>query len=341
IARAMEDVLARAVSLTVATAIAALSGEIGGGGEMRPVVRRQRGFLGAYLSAALPRLVREVRRRRKYRPAHWRVGYRRALAAAVGRTGDLTGPEWSVVPDNGERFYADPFPFVADSKAYIFVEDYSHAEGKACISVIAIDETGAPGKPVPVIEEAHHLSYPQVFEMAGEIWMLPESSSAEELVLYKAERFPYDWKRHATLISGRALSDATLLQHDGALWLFATDADGAGSTSDLMVVYRADRLEGPWLPHPANPIVIDRGRARPGGGFIREHGRLFLPVQNGTEGYGGGLGLSELLRLDETAEEFSRPIPIVNNSNWPYPRINTYNRIGSFEVIDGIAEVPR
>jgi hypothetical protein len=58
--------------------------------------------------------------------------------------------------------------------------------------------------------------------------------------------------------------------------------------------------------HAANPILIDRRSARPGGAFIRNgEGRLFLPVQDGTLGYGGGLGLSELRKLD------SRAIPTV------------------------------
>jgi hypothetical protein len=108
-----------------------------------------------------------------------------------------------------------------------------------------------------------------------------------------------------------------------------------------MVVFFAPSVEGPWTPHPMNPIVIDRRLARPGGAFVRSGGRILLPVQDGTEGYGGGLGLSELLALDANTVRLSEPRPISPSGDWPYPRIHTLNRAGRLEVIDGIAAVRR
>ena len=64
-------------------------------------------------------------------------------------------------------------------------------------------------------------------------------------------------------------------------------------------------------------------------------------MQDGTLGYGGGLGLADLLRLDEEAVEFSQPVPLLQANNWAYPKIHTLNRAGRLEVIDGIAEVRR
>jgi hypothetical protein len=135
------------------------------------------------------------------------------------------------------------------------------------------------------------------------------------------------------------VSDATLLEHGGRLWLFATDRDGSGSTSDTLAVFHAPALKGPWMPHRRNPVLIDRSRARPGGAFIRTGGRILLPMQDGTGGYGGGLGLSELLQLDENDVRLSDPVPIRARGDWPYPRIHTLNRAGRLETIDGIATV--
>ncbi len=136
------------------------------------------------------------------------------------------------------------------------------------------------------------------------------------------------------------ISDATLLEHDGLLWLFATDRDGYGSTSDMLVVFSAPALAGPWKAHPMNPILIDHRLARPGGAFVRNReGRLFLPVQDGTLGYGGGLGLSELFELDQRTVRLSAPRLINTDGDWPYPKIHTLNRSGRLEVIDGIVAV--
>jgi hypothetical protein len=245
------------------------------------------------------------------------------------------------VPDDGGHFYADPFPFEWQGRHFIFVEDYPHAAGKAVISVMEVGETGATPTPRQVLEEPYHLSYPQVFERDGAIWMLPEASAGNRLTLYRAERFPDRWAREAILLDGMAISDATLLEEGGRLWLFATDRDGHGSTSDTLAVFHAPSLKGPWTPHRMNPILIDRRKARPGGAFQRIGGRIVLPVQDGTKGYGGGLGLSELLQLDEDGVRLSDPVPVRPEGDWPYPQIHTLNRAGRLEVIDGIAAVRR
>ncbi|TJW73340.1 MAG: hypothetical protein E5V92_32465, partial [Mesorhizobium sp.] len=246
---------------------------------------------------------------------------------------------WSVLPDPGDHFYADPFPFWWQDRPFVFVEDYPHATGKAVISVAAFDSSGVPETPRVVLEEAHHLSYPQVFERDGVIWMLPEASAGGRLTLYRASGFPDRWVPETVLVEGE-ISDATLFDHEGMLWLFATDRDGHGSTSDTLVVFSAPALTGPWRPHPANPILIDHRMARPGGAFVRNReDRVLLPVQDGTQGYGGGLGLSELLELNRHAVRLSAPRPIDAAGDWPYPKIHTLNRAGRIEVIDGIAAV--
>jgi hypothetical protein len=336
-----EDVLARAITLVLSVVRAFATDRLPRGTAAASRDRGENGaarFVSAYLGRALPRLGREAIRRARFRHAHWRVGYRFSDAAGVAETGKL-GSGWSVLPDHGDHFYADPFPFSWHGRSFVFVEDYPHATGKAVISVVPFDASGVPGTPRVVLEEAHHLSYPQVFERDGAIWMLPEASAGGKLTLYRASNFPDGWTAEAVLVEGE-ISDATLLEHGGLLWLFATDRDGHGSTSDTLVVFSAPALAGPWRPHRMNPVLIDRRMARPGGAFIRDdRGRVLLPVQDGTLGYGGGLGLCELLELDQDSVRLSQPRPIVADGDWPYPQIHTLNRSGRLEVIDGIAAV--
>lgn len=335
----LDDVLARAVTLLVALVQSFAEGRLPSIGKPAPA-SVEAGLTSAYLLNALPRLGREAWRRARFRHAHWRVGYRFHDGPGVAATGQL-GDGWRVLPDAGDRFYADPFPFHWQGRAYLFVEDYVHAIGKAVISVIPFDDAREPHAPRVVLEEPHHLSYPQVFMHDGAIWMLPEASAGGRLVLYRALDFPNRWAAEAVLLEGE-ISDATVLEQNGRLWLFATHRDGYGSTSDTLVVFSALALTGPWRPHALNPIVIDRRRARPGGAFFRDAtGRLFLPVQDGTLGYGGGLGLSELLSLDDDNVTLSWPLPIGTGGDWLYPRIHTLNRSGPLEVIDGIAAVRR
>ena len=341
VGRGLEDVLARAVSLLAAAVEnAGAAGNAGGAPALR-VAAPGGSLAGNLLFAAAPRLMRETARRVGHWPAHWRVGYRFHEGRGVAETGSLAGPDWRELPDDGLRYYADPFPFEWRGRSYLFVEEYPHESGKGLISVCEFDRDQQPSVPRVVLEQPFHLSYPQVFAMGGEVWMLPEGGAGRQLVLYRAAAFPDRWERHAVLVDGRELFDATLLEHGGRLWLFAAERDGAGSTSDMMVVYHADRLEGPWVAHKANPILIDRAAARPGGAFVRLGRRIVRPVQDGTLGYGGGLGLSDLLRLDDDAVAFAQPVPLLQANNWAYPKIHTLNRVGRLEVIDGVADVRR
>jgi hypothetical protein len=166
------------------------------------------------------------------------------------------------------------------------------------------------------------------------VFMIPESGAAQEVVLYRADPFPDRWLREAVLIEGRTFSDATLFVHQGRYWMFGTERFNGGSPSDTMAVYHATSLRGPWLPHPLNPILIDRSGARPGGRIIEKDGKFFLPVQDGAEAYGAGLGLREILVLDTSDIRFGPVQPIQDAAGKGPASLHTLNRVGRLEVID-------
>jgi hypothetical protein len=279
-------------------------------------------------------LTERISQKLRRRPFYWQVAYRRIDGPGIAETGKLDGREFTVLPDDGERFYADPFVFERDGRVYLFVEEFPYATGRGIISVAELSEDGIFGTPRPVLEESHHLSYPQVFARDGEIYMIPESAAARELVLYRATQFPGGWVRDTVLLKDRDINDATLFETEGSFWLIGTERFGHGSASDTMVAYCAPALRGPWEPHPLNPATVDHSAARPGGAFIRQDGKVLLPVQNGSQIYGGGLGLMELERLDDGDVRFSPPRAILPGPAWDRKGIHTLNRAGGVEVID-------
>ncbi len=346
ISRGLDDVVARAITLVVDFVVryaspAAIDRVAGTEAPPAEAPTSPVALAGAYLSSALPRLALKTLRNLRYHEPHWRIGYRWLDGAGVARTRSLAGPAWSVLPDTGDRFYADPFPVEWHGRHYLFVEEFVHALGKGVIAVAEAGPDGRFGTPRRVLEEPHHLSYPQVFAHGRDLWMIPESAAGGQLVLYRARDFPREWVRHAVLLSDCEVFDATLLRHRDRFWLFGSERDGAGNGSDTMVVFLAEGLEGPWRRHPMNPVRIDKSAARPGGAFVRDGNRILLPLQDGTAGYGGGLGLSEVLRLDPVWVELSPPMPIDGNGDWPYPLIHSLNRQGRLECIDGLAKVAR
>jgi hypothetical protein len=241
-----------------------------------------------------------------------------------------------VLPDNGKRFYSDPFPVEKDGRLFVFVEDFEHRLDRAVISVVEFDARGPLGTPRPVLDTGSHLSYPFVFEHAGEMWMVPESCTAGTVDLYRAERFPDGWVKQATLVPGVVASDPTLFEHQGRWWMFATVRDG-GCYSDALYLWSAPDLLGPWAPHRHNPVLVDLATARPGGRVVRRGNKLIRPFQDCRKGYGRALGLAEIIRLDDDGfeqrvETIIRPGPL-----WPGRRLHTLNRAGLLECIDGSA----
>lgn len=338
IAGAFECVLARVVDLVVTT--------IAGWGALspRPIAPARTPALRDILAFEARTLahaaIRKLYHLCCYAP-HWRTCWRFVDGPDLWGAGSLSGISWNVIPDPGFRFYADPFPFVHEGRTYVFVEDLDHRTNRACISVVPFDERGPCGPAEPVLVEPWHLSYPFVFAHEGQVWMIPESSANRSIALYRAEKFPHRWVREATLIDNIEASDATIVHHGGAFWMFAATRSGAGSWSDTLSLYSAPKLHAPWTPHPGNPVLIDQASARPAGAVVRRGGKLWRPVQDCAGGYGTGIGLAEVLRLDGEGYEQKVHNVLRAGADWPGRRLHTLNRAGRLECIDGAAHSPR
>ena len=87
-------------------------------------------------------------------------------------------------------FVADPFMVKKDSSWYMFFEVFN-AESKNGEIGMATSEDGLRWKYEQIVlTESFHLSYPYVFESAGQYYMIPESSNEGSVRLYRAEEFP-------------------------------------------------------------------------------------------------------------------------------------------------------
>ena len=295
----------------------------------------------AYVSRGLAHaLARRIYHLCCYAP-HWHVGWRIHDGAGVLENGDLSGAPWQRLADPGHRFFADPFPVTWQGRTFVYFEDLDHRVGKGTISAIEFDARGPVGAVLPVLEEPWHLSYPFLIEDGGDLWMIPESSANRDVALYRCVSFPDKWERHATLLDGLELGDATVTRHGGLYYLFGAIRDGAGGYSDTLAIYWAERLTGPWLPHAANPILIDRAQARPAGNMVEIDGKLWRPVQDCAHGYGAALALAEVTELSPTAFRQQVRHHLAPGPAWPGRKLHTLNRAGRLEVIDGSRIQPK
>lgn len=213
-------------------------------------------------------------------------------------------------PDHG---YADPFLVAGDDGWLMFYEiirrDDDGAFGeKGVIGLARSDDGIAWQSEGVVLEEPFHLSYPQVIEVEGSHFMVPESNQAGEVIVYRATDFPLVWTREAAILDG-AFADPTVFQFDGRWWLFATDS--AERADDTLRLFHADALLGPWVEHPSSPVVEgDVSKARSAGGVIEHDGELFRLAQDNTDGYGKAV---IAIRIDELTTSRYAETPRVDN----------------------------
>jgi hypothetical protein len=190
-----------------------------------------------------------------------------------------------------------------------------------------------------VLARPFHLSYPNVFEHEGQTYMLPESARANEIALYRAVDDTLDtWQRECALIEGIPGADASVIQHGDRWWMFyAIVGPGARDQRELHVAH-APSLTGPWQPLPGNPVRVDRSGSRPAGQpFHDAAGKVILPVQDCTAGYGSAL---RLLRFDALEPTFVRcettPVRLTGDlvSQDHTQGFHTLSACGSLTLID-------
>ena len=200
---------------------------------------------------------------------------------------------------------ADPFLSRRGGSWFMFFEVFDWRANKGEIALAVSDDTRNWTYERVVLREEFHLSYPHVFAVDGEIYLLPESHQAGELRLYRATDFPTAWSHEATLLSGRYV-DASPFRHAGGWWLFAdTDPE---ECNDTVRLFRAAELTGEWREHPCSPVIAgDTGAARPAGRVVRVGGAPVRFAQDCAERYGGAV---RAFRIDELSPTTYRETPL-------------------------------
>ncbi|WP_293866560.1 formyl transferase [uncultured Alsobacter sp.] len=291
-------------------------------------------FLAAQL---IGKVANRLTRLASGRPHHWRIAFR--PAAAGDRIWDrraLPDAAWTFVPDDGARYFADPFPFETHGRMHLFCEEYPYATMRGIISVIEIEAGRQVGPAVPIIETGYHLSYPFIFERDGTIWMVPETSGNNTIELWRCTDFPRGWERHAILVDGVAATDATILFGGERLFMFASVRHAGSASHDALMVWSAPRLEGPWTAFSADPVLVDARSSRPAGRMQVIDGTAWRPAQDCSSAYGGALTLCRVDALDPEAGVFRQTTMarIVPPTDRAWTGLHTLNEAGGLEFID-------
>jgi hypothetical protein len=238
---------------------------------------------------------------------------------------------------SADRIWADPFVIKAAGYT-IFFEEKLFKDKNAHISCIQCNENGVliNSKPLKVLKEKHHLSYPFVFVHNSEHYMMPESAAAKELNLYKSFDFPGEWKKIRTLITGKRIYDATLHLHNGTWFLFCNEKEDDRLSSDayLHIYYSDNLLDAAFQPHPMNPVYRDVTRARPAGSLFIHDNKLIRPSQVSAPSYGSAIQFNHVTEL--TIHSFKEDAIEILQPTWQknIMGMHTINHAGNFSVAD-------
>lgn len=180
-------------------------------------------------------------------------------------------------------FLADPFFIKERDSFFVFFEHQKYGKNGEIGLMVSGDGEKYTFKGT-VLTEKFHLSYPHVFKYRNQIYMIPETKRANNILLYKAYNFPYDWRIIDTLVKNVKLKDPTLYLSDSLNIIVASD------DNLQLFMYQSDSLFGKWSKHSRFKVTLG-SEARPGGRFIPFENDLLLPIQNSSNGYGYGISL--------------------------------------------------
>jgi hypothetical protein len=265
--------------------------------------------------------------------ALWHVGLVRARIERFLEPDFTPEIEWLPRAPFSE-YYADPFVLQRGPELVIACEAYDYATQRGKLVQLRVDGRALEVTRSVLCSAPHHLSFPCVVHDGARTFVLAEQGARGDTRLRELDLARGTTLAEHVLLRDFAAADPILFQRDGTWWLFATDH--AALPDDVLHVFHAEHVLGPYLPHARNPIRRGRAGVRAAGLPFEAHGRWFRAVQDGTRRYGGALQILEMLQCsrEAIAERVVRELA-------PWDRrhglgLHTLNAAGDVTLLDGL-----
>lgn len=246
---------------------------------------------------------------------------------------------------DGRYWFADPFLYEREGKLYLFYEAFDLIEHKGKEGYSLLNDDGTWTSPKIIIDEPFHLSFPNIFDYDGCIYIMPEMSEDYSLKLYKAIEFPEKWEQVSSVLPDIYACDSIFIEKNGEHYLLTNEMYHNvpnGQYASCWVKNYLYRMNG--------MIVLDDGVKVAEGDFgIRNAGKSFsydgklyrIGQDCRNRMYGCGMVLFEIVSLNPykeyvvdswDSEQIAKHIK--RASCMPIVGSHTYNFSDHYEIID-------
>lgn len=254
----------------------------------------------------------------------------------------LPGGRETVIPGPADGYYADPFITRRDGRLWMFVEEFAYPKDRGFLTVVGLDDglNVTSTEPVDFLPGYaaldSHASFPCIFEMDGEWFMIPETHERRAIDLYVCDRWPGRWRLRRRLRFGVDAADSMVVRHDG-LWYLITSVQGSTPNRHLEIHYTGDLLTGRLEPHPMNNQNVYGNNANGTGrnaGFIQKQpdGTLLRLMQDSPNYYGEGIRPMHITALTPT-EFREKPIELIEFLPGIIPGFATHHATRTADVL--------
>ncbi len=192
---------------------------------------------------------------------------------------------------------ADPFLYSDESELRLYYELQNQYRSKGVLMVVTTKDGRIWSKPRVALEEGFHLSFPNVFKMDGEVWMMPETFMANQVRLYQENESTGTFILDSILLEGSKFVDSFLFKKDDIYYLF-TSIQYQDNSYDLKLYY-SNNLKGGYEEHPMSPLSHGRSYQRNAGCMISYNGKLYRPAQECSAYYGQNVHMMEVVELNK------------------------------------------
>ncbi|WP_420762545.1 glucosamine inositolphosphorylceramide transferase family protein [Nostoc sp. CALU 546] len=228
------------------------------------------------------------------------------------------------VTDVPAYFVADPFMVCEDGIWYMFFEVLNSFQNKGVIGLATSNDAYKWNYQQIVLDEPFHLSYPYVFKFQNEYYMIPETSEADSIRLYKASNFPKKWTFIKTLLDKNDFVDPSIFQYNNLWWLLTATSEDR----NILRLYYSQDLTGGWIEHPKSPVIEgNKNNTRPAGRVVVLDDKIIRYTQDCERIYGNKVRAFEITELTTTSyqEKQVKGNPVIKASGMGWNQIGMHH----------------